>query len=227
MMARSIKFTHPIQVGGAAVMGMGGMTPSEARTSREQRLWRFEGEGLIIENTTHVEGVIPASDSFHVLDRWVIEPLGGNSEFVQLSASFDVHFTKRTLFRSIIEKNIKKATIAWWRRYSETLAAVVSHSIASLARQQVEAKPSRSHSSEGFQEQASEAVSCVKPTTEPSSTRMYLCIIVGILLLLLGATSFQAIQLFALTQELHALKQLILRTDGAMECQNLDSANTY
>lgn len=106
MMSRTITFSHPIK---AVAMGLG---PSEARTKRHQRLWRFE-KGILLENTTHIDG-IPNADAFCICDRWVI----AEKECVQLSSSFELQFTKRSLFRSIIEKSVKKETMDWWSGYT-------------------------------------------------------------------------------------------------------------
>jgi hypothetical protein len=112
MMARTMTFTHPIKNS----MGLG---PSEARTTRQQRLWRFEDRGLLLENITQVDG-IPASDAFHLRDRWLIEQQGQGGA-VRLSSSFEIRFTKRSLFRGFIEKSVKKETGDWWTGYSTML----------------------------------------------------------------------------------------------------------
>lgn len=113
IMARTITFTHPIKTS----MGLG---PSEARTTRTQRLTRCTDQGILLENVTGVDG-IPGADSFRVNDRWVIEPAENEKDSLRLSSSFEIEFTKRSLFRSIIEKNIKKETGDWWKGYARML----------------------------------------------------------------------------------------------------------
>jgi len=116
-MKRTITFSHPIKTNS---MGLG---PSEARTRRIQSLWRFEGDrGIVLENKTFVDG-IPASDSFHVFDRWLLEPQGETQ--LMLSASFEIRFTKRSLFRGIIEKSVKKETVDWWIGFITMLQEVL------------------------------------------------------------------------------------------------------
>ena len=115
MMSRTITFTHPIK---AVTMGLG---PSEARTKRHQLLWRFE-KGILLQNTTHIEG-IPNADSFCICDRWVIDEI--NPTCVQLSSSFELQFTKRSLFRSLIEKSVKRETFEWWSGYCKMIQDVL------------------------------------------------------------------------------------------------------
>lgn len=46
-MARTLTFVHPIKT----KMGLG---PSEARTTRQQNLWKYPNRGLFIENVSRV-----------------------------------------------------------------------------------------------------------------------------------------------------------------------------
>ncbi|GAX10665.1 hypothetical protein FisN_14Lh173 [Fistulifera solaris] len=115
-MTRSITFTHPVK---AMAMGLG---PSEARTKRHQRLWRFD-QGMLLENTTYIEG-IPHADTFCICDRWLIAQ--STSTSVQLSSSFEIQFTKRSLFRSLIEKSVKRETLEWWTGYTKMIQDVLS-----------------------------------------------------------------------------------------------------
>ena len=102
-----------------AIKNAVGLGPTEAKTNRQQRLQRFSGKGMLLGNETTVDGV-PGADAFKVMDRWLIETVN-DGQSVQLSASFEIVFTKRSLFRSIIEKSIKKETREWWNGYHEML----------------------------------------------------------------------------------------------------------
>ena len=108
---RTVTFTHPIQNS----MGIG---PSEARTTRKQRLRRFGNVGICLENTTRVEGV-PSSDAFYVQDQWLVEDMGDNQ--ICLSTRYATRFTKRAFFKSVIQKSIKKETKDWFTGYVEML----------------------------------------------------------------------------------------------------------
>lgn len=110
-LTRTMNFVHPIK----SSYGMG---PSEARTTRQQRLKRFGDLGISIENTTVVEG-IPSADAFFVQDQWLVESTGENE--VKLTTRFGTRFTKRALFRGLIEKNILKETTDWFIGYSEMI----------------------------------------------------------------------------------------------------------
>lgn len=47
-------------------------------------------------------------------------------DMVRFSSSFEIQFTKRSLFRSIIEKSVKKETTDWWLYYAETIQDVLA-----------------------------------------------------------------------------------------------------
>ena len=105
--SRTLTFTHPIK----STMGMG---PSEAKTTRKQILRRYQQYGMTLENITAVEG-IPAADTFSVHDFWRIEADG--TDTVTISANFAPRFTKRTIFKNLIEKSVLKETKAWFAGY--------------------------------------------------------------------------------------------------------------
>ena len=111
---RTIEFWHPIK---------SNVGPSGAQTTRQQTCQRFGSLGFIIENTTKVKG-IPAADCFQVKDRWVFEKASTerNSDPAEVSSismtvSFHISFTKRTMLKPIIEKNIRHETKAWFEGY--------------------------------------------------------------------------------------------------------------
>jgi len=112
VMERTVTFTHPIKNNS---LGLG---PSESRTSRKQQLRRFGNLGFTIENKTVCAG-IPAADAFYVQDHWLIEATGENE--VTLSTRFGSTFTKRAMFRALIEKNIVKETSEWFSGYQKML----------------------------------------------------------------------------------------------------------
>lgn len=111
---RTVTFLHPIK-------NSYGVGPSEARTTRQQRLRRFGDLGMCVENTTVAEG-IPSGDAFFVQDHWVIEASSDDS--VRLSTRFGTRFTKRALFRGMIEKSILKETQDWLAGYQAMLLEV-------------------------------------------------------------------------------------------------------
>lgn len=108
---RTLEFRHPV----SKSLGIG---PSHAPTKKLQKLQRFPGCGLILTNTTTVEGV-PASDCFDVMDHWLVEVVDGDgTPRVALSAKFGASFKKRTFLKSIILKNVKSGTQEWFQGYA-------------------------------------------------------------------------------------------------------------
>jgi VAD1 Analog of StAR-related lipid transfer domain len=106
--SRVLSFTHPI----TNAVGLG---PTEAKTTRRQLLRRYQDLGITIQNQTIVGG-IPAADTFSVDDFWRIKSDGTDS--VILSVNFEINFTKRTMFKNIIEKSVLRETRAWLLGYS-------------------------------------------------------------------------------------------------------------
>mmetsp|Transcript_1344 Transcript_1344/g.1795 ORF Transcript_1344/g.1795 Transcript_1344/m.1795 type:complete len:188 (-) Transcript_1344:575-1138(-) len=87
-------------------------------------MWRFGDCAIRVETTTNVEG-IPAADCFHVADRWIIERTvdGG----VDLSVHVNIVFTKRTMFKGLIEKSTKKEIQRWYGAYLDMLKREVAN----------------------------------------------------------------------------------------------------
>jgi hypothetical protein len=109
--SRTLTFTHPIK----NTLGLG---PSSAHTTRHQRLCRFRGLGMVLENTTVIGG-IPYADAFHVQDHWVIAADG--DYIVQVLVCYDTRFTKLALFKAMIEKSVRKETKEWFIGYTTML----------------------------------------------------------------------------------------------------------
>jgi hypothetical protein len=109
--SRTLTFTHPIK----NALGLG---PSSARTTRHQRLCRFRGHGMVLENTTMVEG-FPSADAFYVQDHWVIAADGDYR--AQILVCYDTRFTKLALFKAIIEKSVRRETKEWFIKYTTML----------------------------------------------------------------------------------------------------------
>jgi len=111
---RDVGFIHPLS---------NPLGPSEAKTSREQRFQRFGKLGAILLNTTTIHGV-PGADCFKIEDRWVVESMTdttttSSSSKVVFTVSFQVNFSKRTMMKPLIQKNIKIETKKWFQGYVE------------------------------------------------------------------------------------------------------------
>ena len=103
---RTLSFVHPLQSWGG---------PSEAKTRRQQTLKRHN-KGMVLESRTTVEG-IPGADAFAVYDRWHVKVVA--TDQIALSSRFEVRFTKRSLFKGLIQKSVKTETKASMRKYAE------------------------------------------------------------------------------------------------------------
>jgi hypothetical protein len=107
---RVVNFIHPLK---------NSVGPSQAKTTRQQHFRRFGNYGMSLQNSTVVEG-IPAADCFRVEDRWTIERVSGE-ESLKMAVSFRIVFMKRTMFKPIIQKNIRQETKNWFRGYASML----------------------------------------------------------------------------------------------------------
>jgi hypothetical protein len=115
---RTIEYIHPLN---------NSMGPSEAKTYRTQYLLRYGECGMLLRNITKVEG-IPMADCFQVMDQWIFHPSGTRDDdrpCLTLSVSFQVDFVKRTMFKSLIQKNVKSETKKWFSGYVEVLRRVM------------------------------------------------------------------------------------------------------
>lgn len=106
---RDINFVHPLN---------NSVGPSQAKTNRRQSFQRFGALGATLQNVTIVNGV-PSADCFRVEDRWSVESIGESS--VHLRVTFRIVFTKRTMFKPIIQKNVKAETKKWFHGYAKYL----------------------------------------------------------------------------------------------------------
>ena len=115
---RTIEYIHPLN---------NSMGPSEAKTYRTQYLLRYGECGMLLRNTTKVEG-IPMADCFQVMDQWIFQPsesADNDRSCLTLSVSFRVDFVKRTMFKSLIQKNVKSETKKWFGGFVEVLRTVL------------------------------------------------------------------------------------------------------
>lgn len=85
---------------------------------------RFEDKGITLENSTKVSN-IPASDTFSVEDHWVVAADG--PDHVILSVYFAPRFVKRTMFKSLIEKNVRQETSGWFLAYVDKVKTILGN----------------------------------------------------------------------------------------------------
>jgi hypothetical protein len=114
---REIDYIHPLT---------NAIGPSEAKTLRNQKLWQYGNVAVVIQNTTDVEG-IPMADCFQVHDQWIVKTTNKNDS-VTLSVSFHVEFVKRTIFKKLIQSNVKAETKKWFQGYVQMLRRAVKES---------------------------------------------------------------------------------------------------
>lgn len=118
---RNISFIHPLK---------NTVGPSQAKTSRKQQFQLFGNFGMTLQNLTIVEG-IPAADCFQVEDRWTIETLAlpGGQWALKIAVSFQICFVKRTIFKAIIQKNIRQETKTWFQGYASMVQRALTEGV--------------------------------------------------------------------------------------------------
>ena len=114
-MTRTISFCHPIS-------NSFGIGPSSTLANREQTFYRFGDIGMCLATTTNVSGV-PASDAFHVADLWLVEQI--SRQEIRFSVLYETVFTKRTIFRRVIEASTKIEIKSWYTGYLAMLGEQV------------------------------------------------------------------------------------------------------
>jgi len=115
-LSRTLTFVHPLS------NNMVG-SPKEARTTKHQVLRRYGDFGMTLENTTIVQDV-PYADTFQVHDVWRItkqEEVDNKDSCCILQVYFAPVFTKRTMFKNIIERSIRTGTKEWFEGYIDML----------------------------------------------------------------------------------------------------------
>jgi hypothetical protein len=115
---RNISFLHPLK---------NSIGPTKAKTTREQKFQRFGSHGMTLGNSTVVEG-IPAADCFRIEDVWIIQRDPTSSCRLVLTVSFRMVFTKRTMLKSLIQRNIRQETKNWFKGYTTMLQQVLASS---------------------------------------------------------------------------------------------------
>ena len=127
---RKLTYMHPLS---GNMMG-----PSEAETFRLQTLKRYGKYGAILTNTTTVGKSVPMGDCFRVEDQWVIEQSSQSQSpqskkndsnddthasyySLTLSVKFRSVFVKRTMFKSMITKNVISETNKWFIGYEKMM----------------------------------------------------------------------------------------------------------
>lgn len=117
-MTRTITFCHPIS-------NKFGVGPSSAMATRRQTLKRYGDFGMCMEASTAIEGV-PAADTFYVSDRWLLEESGAAIKFTVL---YKTVFTKRTMFKRMIEQSTKSELKSWYEGYVKVLMMQTQDSV--------------------------------------------------------------------------------------------------
>ena len=117
LMSRTISFCHPIK----SNLGLGQFS---ALARREQRLRQFGTYGMSLDTSSFVKGV-PASECFHVDDRWILEQRGS---VVFLTVKYQTRFTGRTILKRLISQSTKSEVLDWYKCYCKMLTEVIKGS---------------------------------------------------------------------------------------------------
>mmetsp|Transcript_34065 Transcript_34065/g.37642 ORF Transcript_34065/g.37642 Transcript_34065/m.37642 type:complete len:486 (-) Transcript_34065:40-1497(-) len=138
VMARAISFRHPI----SNKLGFG---PSSTIARRKQTLHRHETFGICMYTTTNIKGV-PASNTFYVSERWLIESIGSNNSQICLTILNEIVFTKRSLLKQVITSSTRDEVRGWYKHYLKMLSSQVqSTTITTTSEEQKSVQLRRNH----------------------------------------------------------------------------------
>lgn len=169
---RVIHFRHPLP---------SGLGPDSAHAERQQCFRRFGDFGFCLETVTSVKGVI-ASDCFHVLDKWLVEPTGETS--VALTVKHQVQFTKRTLLKRVIQNTSNTEAHKWYKGYANMLESSFQDKEPDEEMDEDELKQhTKTTDTIAWEQEIS--MSSLYWSFEIFCTLMWLCLMIGIALLLL------------------------------------------
>uniref|UniRef100_A0A6U3QAF8 VASt domain-containing protein n=1 Tax=Ditylum brightwellii TaxID=49249 RepID=A0A6U3QAF8_9STRA len=87
--------------------------PPMAHSVTEQTLQKYGSHGLVITNSTTVEG-IPMADCFVMEDRILASKTNGG---ILITVDMGLNFVKRTVFRGVIEKAAKGGSKKSWKAF--------------------------------------------------------------------------------------------------------------
>ena len=111
---RTITFRHPLKHK---------LGPKDASMEKRQQLHLIPGHGILLKSCTYGKG-FPAADAFHVEDMWIIEPCnadadesGRRSSGVSMSVSFQIQYSKSTMFKKMIDVNTKQEYTQMYDKY--------------------------------------------------------------------------------------------------------------
>lgn len=111
---RNLTYLHKISGASTKMPGM----PTTAETFQHQTWKRYGDYGALMKTTTKVGKSVPMGDCFHVENEWLIEQnIINNVPCITLSVKVRLVFTKRTMFQSIITKNVLAETKRWFDGY--------------------------------------------------------------------------------------------------------------
>ena len=112
---RIIKFRHPLKHK---------LGPASAAMEKHQFCHFVRGHGLLLKSCTYGKG-FPAADAFHVEDMWIIEPSESDSGGVTMTVLFQVHYSKSTMLRKLIDANTKQEYTSMYTKYLDMAASAL------------------------------------------------------------------------------------------------------
>ena len=83
----------------------------------------------MLKSCTYGKG-FPAADAFHVEDMWIIAPCDANKSGhqgggVTVSVLFQIHYSKSTMFKKMIDANTKKEYAQMYNKYTEMVESAL------------------------------------------------------------------------------------------------------
>ena len=117
---RTITFRHPLKHK---------LGPKDASMEKRQHLHFIPDYGIVLKSCTYGKG-FPAADAFHVEDMWIIAPCNANKPGhqdggVTMSVLFQIHYSKSTMFKKMIDSSTKQEYTLMYNKYTEMVASAL------------------------------------------------------------------------------------------------------
>ena len=119
---RTITFRHPLKHK---------LGPKDASMEKRQQLHLISGHGILLKSCTYGKG-FPAADAFHVEDMWIIESCNADADEsgrrgsgVSMSVSFQIQYSKSTMFKKMIDVNTKQEYTQMYDKYMDMVTSAL------------------------------------------------------------------------------------------------------
>jgi len=201
---RTITFRHPLKHK---------LGPKDASMEKCQQLNLIPGHGIMLKSCTYGKG-FPAADAFHVEDMWIIEPRNADESSspgssVSMSVFFQIHYSKSTMFKKMIDTNTKQEYTQMYDKYKDMVASTLGG----------ETKPSGAVAA-GIKDERSKPIVEDSTAETPLQRTIALFAIVILSILALAYISSLRSRVASLEQEMEEMRQNILLLQQSVTAAN-------